>query len=262
VVTLALKLFLAPGFVVSVSLCARRFGSAIGGVVGGLPVIVGPILLVFTITHSRHFAAASARSSLLGLVSLSAFVLTYGRLCQTLGWRETLAAAFVAFFGVSAALSLITVGTVLAAAAAAASFVAVLTLLPDTDEAVLSFGPPAWDLPVRAIAAAAMVVALTGASSGLGAHLSGLLAPFPIITSLLAAFTHAQRGAAEAIRLLRGMLRGFFAFALFCATVALTLTHISPGASFGLATALALGLQIAVLTAHAATGRPAAADVP
>ena len=48
--TLALcKLLLAPAFVVVVSVLAQRYGPRIGGVLGGLPVVAGPILLVLAL---------------------------------------------------------------------------------------------------------------------------------------------------------------------------------------------------------------------
>ena len=90
---LALKLILAPAFVVGASLTARRFGPRIGGLVGGLPVVAGPILLVLAIVHDRDFAARSATTSLLGLVSLATFVVVYGsagrRRSPSLGWRSS-----------------------------------------------------------------------------------------------------------------------------------------------------------------------------
>ena len=76
---------------------------------------------------------------------------------------------------------------------------------------------------MRGIAAAVMVVAITELSSSLGSQLSGLIAPFPVITSVLAAFTHAQRGAGEATVLLRGMLGGFLVYALLVFAFALAL---------------------------------------
>ena len=48
---LALRILLAPCFVVVASLVARRFGARISGVVAGLPVIAGPILLVLELEH-------------------------------------------------------------------------------------------------------------------------------------------------------------------------------------------------------------------
>ena len=55
---LALRIFLAPCFVVAVSLVGRRFGVRVGGVVAGLPVIAGPqFLLVLALEHGRRSRA-------------------------------------------------------------------------------------------------------------------------------------------------------------------------------------------------------------
>jgi len=117
--------------------------------------------------------------------------------------------------------------------------------------------PPAWDLPLRAVCALALVLTLTAVAGWLGPQLSGLLAPFPII----ATFTHAQRGPDELLRLLRGMVTGFGAFALFCFVLAISLRHLDTGAAFALATGLALLTQALVLTLmrgdDATAGRPA-----
>jgi hypothetical protein len=101
-----------------------------------------------------------------------------------------------------------------------------------------------------------MVLAITAASAGLGPRLSGLLAPAPIITTVLAAFTHAQLGTDAVLRLLRGMLIGFFAFALFCWTVALALPHASIAAAFLLATVVAVLTQAAILGGEVVGSRP------
>ena len=59
----------------------------------------------------------------------------------------------------------------------------------------------------------------------------------------MAAFTHAQRGAPDAIRLLRGMLLGFFAFALFSVTAAAVAVR-----PLGVAGGFALAAAVAALT--------------
>ena len=76
---------------------------------------------------------------------------------------------------------------------------------------------------MRAGCALALVLTLTAVAGWLGPQLSGLLAPFPIIATVLATFTHAQRGPHEAQRLLRWLLGGYGAFALFCFTLAVSL---------------------------------------
>ena len=98
----------------------------------------------------------------------------------------------------------------------------------------------------------ALVLTLTAISGWLGPQLSGLLAPFPIIATVLATFTHTQRGSDEALRLLRGMVTGYGAFVLFCFTLAVSLRGLGTALAFILATALALGLQALViyLTRH------------
>ncbi len=107
---------------------------------------------------------------------------------------------------------------------------------------------PSWDLPLRAGCALVLVLTLTAIAGWLGPRLSGLLAPFPIIATVLATFTHAQRGTAEALRLLRGMVAGFGAFALFCFTLAVSLRGLGTGAAFALATGIALGTQALVFS--------------
>ena len=77
---IATKIMLAPSFVVGASLIARRFGVRVGGLVGALPVVAGPILLVYAFAHGRVFAADAAAGTLLGLVSLTTFVVVYAHL--------------------------------------------------------------------------------------------------------------------------------------------------------------------------------------
>ena len=85
---------------------------------------------------------------------------------------------------------------------------------------------------------------LTGLAERLGATLSGLLNAFPVLTTIIAAFTHAQRGRAAVVAFLNGFLRAVVGFALFCVALALALTQL------GLARALVLALAVQ-LTAHA-----------
>jgi hypothetical protein len=241
VAVIALKLLLAPSFVVGASLTARRFGPRVGGLVGGLPVVAGPILLVIAIVHGEDFGADASAASLVGLVSLTAFVATYAELCRAgVRWPVALVAGWAAFLGTTAVASAFELSPAVALALAFGAFGAALALVhPPGPATARPVAPPAWDLPVRAACAAAMVLVLTAASAGLGAHVSGLLAPFPIITSVLAAFTHAQRGAPDAIRLLRGMLVGFFAFALFSFTAAVAVRPLGVAGGFALATLVA-----------------------
>ena len=114
---------------------------------------------------------------------------------------------------------------------------------------------PRHDLALRAGCTAALVLVLTALAEPLGARLAGMLAAFPVLASVLAAFTHAQAGAGPAADFLRGLTRGLMSFALFCFVVAVMLPSSGLAASFTTAT-------LAALSAHAAghlvsAGRPA-----
>jgi hypothetical protein len=247
----ALKILLAPTLVVVASVCARRFGAFVGGLATGLPVVAGPILLALALSHGSEFGAEAARASVLGLISLTGFALAYGFACRKLSWQLALPLGWAVFLSLTAGLNGVLVDTSVALVLATSAFVLTLAALPSSAVQEGPCAPPSWDLPVRATAAAAMVVVITGASSTLGSHLSGLLAPFPIAVSVLAAFTHAQGGPEQITKLLRGFVLGLFAFAVFCAGVATLLTTTSTAAAFALASALALSAQALVLLATA-----------
>jgi len=263
VTQLLVKLLLAPSFVVGASLAARRFGPRVGGLVAGLPVVAGPIVLSYALAHGRGFAAGAAGGTLLGLVSLSCFVTVYGRLSRSLAWGACMVSGWLAFAVATALFSAFAIPAGVALVLAALAIAAGLAWLPHPRAPQSApTVPPSWDLPLRAGCALALVLTLTAIASWLGPQLSGLLAPFPIIATVLSTFTHAQRGSDEAVRLLRGMLTGYGAFALFFFTLAVSLRSLGTGPAFALATAIALGTQGLVLSRFAQREPAGAAIAP
>lgn len=258
---LAIKLLLAPSFVVGASLAARRFGPRIGGLIAGLPVVAGPILLVYALEHGRMFAAGAAAGTLLGLVSLIAFVVVYARLAGLVFWGASMLAGWLAFALGTLVFSAFSISAGVALGVAAIGLLTGLAALPRPNFQPRNYpSPPTWDLPVRAACALVLVLTLTAVAGWLGPQLSGLLAPFPIIATVLSTFTHAQRGTDELLRLLRGLISGFVAFALFCFTLAVSLPHLHTASAFALATAVALLTQGATLLL--ARGERAPAPLP
>lgn len=94
---LVAKILLAPLCVVAVSLAGRRWGVAVAGVLGGLPVVAGPILLVETLLHGRDFGSDAAAGTLLGLAALTAFVVVYGRAAAAVGPIPSVLRGWTAF---------------------------------------------------------------------------------------------------------------------------------------------------------------------
>jgi hypothetical protein len=175
---LAVKLLLAPSFVVGASLTARRFGPRIGGLIAGLPVVAGPILLVYALTHGSRFAAGAAAGTLLGLISLIAFVVVYARLAARISWIASLLAGWAVFAAATAIFSTVSIPAGAALALALAAIALGLAALPAGPRSRRTHPPaPAWDLPLRAACALALVLTLTAVAGWLGPRLSGLLAP-------------------------------------------------------------------------------------
>lgn len=230
---LVAKILLAPLCVVAVSLAGRRWGVAVAGVLGGLPVVAGPILLVVTLLHGRDFGAEAAAGTLLALAALTTFVVVYGRVAATAGPLASVLCGWAAFLLGVAVLSLAEPPPALSLVFVAACFALGLRLLPPSPSSPPAAAtPPWWDLPARALAALGLVLALTAVSGALGPHLSGLLAPFPIITSVLAVFTHTHGGFAQVSVLLRNFLFGFHGFAAFCFVLAISLPELTIAAAF------------------------------
>lgn len=247
--TLLAKILLAPMFVIAASLAVRRYGAMIGGLVGGLPVVAGPILLVFALDHGAAFAAGAASGTLLGLVSLLTFILVYTYLAGHMRWVTSLLLGWGAFFAMTGALSTLTLDPDSALAVVVAAIVLTLLCLPQTQREKSGVARlPAWDLPLRGLSALTLVLALTAVAGQLGAKLSGLLAPFPVITSVLAVFTHAQDGERELCLIMRGLVVGLVAYALFCFVLAVSLETLGIAEGFLLATLAALATQAVALT--------------
>jgi hypothetical protein len=197
---------------------------------------------------------------LLGLVSLIGFVVVYARLAGRRSWLVSLLAGWLAFALGTLVFSAVSLPAGAALGVAAGGMLAGLVLLPRPGGEQRSHrAPPGWDLPMRAACALALVLTLTAVAGWLGPQLSGLLAPFPIIATVLATFTHTQRGTDDLLRLLRGMLSGFGAFALFFFTLAVSLRSLDTAAAFALASALALLAQAGAFVL--APGEPAAAAI-
>ncbi len=255
---LTLKLLLTPCLITLVSLIERRWGTDVSGWFMGFPFISAPISIIVAIQYGPGFAARSAVGTLGGLTSVCAFCLVYTLAALKFNWPACLAAAMSAFLLVTASWSAarLPLGPTLAIDAVA--LLVVLGVMPRR----ASLGNqtrllPKWELPLRMVLAAAFVWLLSTTADLLGPSLSGLLAPFPVITSVIAPFTHRRFGAAAVTQLLHGIVLGLFSFATFYIVLVSLLPNLPlpwPYVAATAASALFHGLALRLLLLRPAGG--------
>lgn len=237
---LLLKLLLVPALVLGVTLAGRRWGPETAGWLSAFPILSGPILLILALEHGAGFAATAAQFTLLAVLAILIFSVAYAWIAQRRGWPDSLLIALCCY-----ALAVIGLRRIeMPLPSAFATVIAALLLAPFAFPAV-----PRWisnrtankeHLALRVGSAALLVLLVTFGAQLLGPRWSGLLAMFPVMSSVLVAFSHQESGAGYAVRMLRGMLQGYFSFACFCAVLAFALPELGIARSFIAALAVAV----------------------
>lgn len=258
-VTLLLRLAITPALIGGASVAARRWGASVGGWIVALPLTSGPVLFFLALDHGPDFAASAAVGSLAGIAGMTAFSLAYTWSGDRGGWQVALVAASGAYAAASLVLQPLLGGPVaiLLILVLVGLWVS-LRILPEAFRSQASIAMPWWDLPARMIAATLVVLVLTTTAPALGAHLSGLLATFPVFASVLTVFTHHHEGHVQAVQVLRGLLVGLFGTAAFFAILIVFLGGAGVLLAFAAALATALAIQgIVVRVALLAAREPA-----
>lgn len=242
-VTLALKLFLVPSLMYLITLAGRRWGPAVAGWLSAFPVVAGPILLTIALEHGPGFAATAAEGTLAAVIATLVFCLAYAWSSGRWGVAGSFAFSFPPYALAVTGLNAVHPPLAAGFGVVIAGLCVAPWLFPKV-EAPAAAAKPANDMVWRMLAASALVLAVTFSAAQLGPRLSGILAMFPVMGSVLTGFTHAQQGRAQTVALLRGMVLGYFAFAVFCFTVASLLSKASLISAFGAAFICALIVQL------------------
>ena len=244
---LALKLFLAPMLIGFVSIAGRRWGPTVGGWLVSLPLTSAPVILFLAIDQGTAFASSAAQNTLMGIMSVASFCLVYYWFSFRFGWQLSMLAGWIAFFALTFIEESVILSLFFSLAIVTVFLIVVLTLMPKSQSKDLAIIPPRWDTPLRMLVATGFVLGLTGAASILGPQLSGLLAPFPMFTTILAVFTHHFQGADFTRRLLRAVVTGSFTFVTFFLVISLLVNRWGIAVAFGLALLAALAIHSASL---------------
>ncbi|WP_019988115.1 hypothetical protein [Rudanella lutea] len=230
-----LKITLMPSIIALVTLVARRWGNRIGGLIGSMPWIAGPILFFFILEQGKAFGVQSIEGVLIGVLSLLGFCYTYTALSKRLPWFPTLLGAYVPYAATVLLFSYLRPGLWPCYLLILGGVFVTLRYFPKpTTEPVKPRRLP-FEIPIRMVVATVFVVLITHLAEVLGPTWSGILTPFPIMTSILAIFSHTLQGSNAAIHTLRGLVIGLFGFSTFLFLQAFLLPHFSVAVSFGLA---------------------------
>jgi hypothetical protein len=244
---LALKLFLAPILIGFVSIAGRRWGPTVGGWLVSLPLTSAPVILFLAIEQGTAFASSAAQNTLMGIMSVASFCLVYYWFSFRFGWPISMLAGWIVFFALTFIEESVILPVLISFSVVLVFLIVVLIIMPVSQSKDLAITPPRWDTPLRMLVATAFVLGLTGAASILGPKLSGLLAPFPMFTTILAVFTHHFQGADFTRRLLRAVVAGSFTFVTFFLVISLLVNRWGIAVAFGLALLAALATHSALL---------------
>jgi hypothetical protein len=260
VIVLLLKLLLVPALIGAVTQAGQRWGPAVAGWLSGFPVVSAPVLLFLALEHGTDFTVQAATGTLSAVAVILVFGLSYAWTALRLPWLPALVTALLCYGLVVLLVDWLAPSLAAAAVLSSLALLAAPQLFPRPPALPANAAPRGTQLWLRMAAGALLVLLVTGFAARLGPRLSGMLAMFPVMASVLAAFSHRQSGAGFAILLLRGTVYGYYAFALFCLVLALALPRLGLAWGFGLALGGAglvqAGSRLLLAAAH---GRPQAA---
>lgn len=270
------KLAIVPLLVVTVSAVGRRLGPRAAGLLVGLPLATAPVVFFLTLSHGPGFGLPLVQGVLRGLIATEAFAVFYAAAARGRGFGSSLLIGLTGFAVVAAGMSalssrltggwlIFTAGCVVAMALGMVRHFANGARTPSPGLGVPA--PFGWrtEMAWRAGLATAMFATITLVADHAGPSVGGLLAPFPVVTAVMAVFTQRGQGARDTLALLAGMVRGTFSFWAFFAALALTL----PALGIVLGTCIACGVALAwqgllepVLKAGRSDGDAAGANRP
>ena len=241
--TLWIKLIMMPIVIGGVTLASKKWGNLVGGMIASLPWIAAPIMLFFTLEQGIDFAVSSVKGIMIGTIGVLTFCFAYIYSAIRFRWYISIFCAYLTFLFTTFLLNVVQSYMNLNAwfALTIALSLIGLYIFPKLPKQGILNQTLKYDIYLRMIIITAFVILITFLAKILGPTWSGILTPFPIITAILAAFTHYTQGAYGTSITLRGMLAGYIGFATFLFLQAILLPH------FPIAVSFAVGFLVNVL---------------
>lgn len=245
----AFRLLATGGIVLGITYAVGRLGPTAGGMLAGLPIIVGPGLVFLAVDESPAFLAETATFALLSLSATQAFMLSYLTAARRLSVAPAVLLATLAWFVSAAILADLATGpwfalALFATAASTSRFIGKRLRVPNL---AVKSRDTLTALILRAVLAGLLVGGITALSSWLGPQYSGLLIAYPVGSTVIAASIHLRYGASKVVDTLYAVALGSISIAAFCFAVALSAESLGSAGALGLGFAASFLLTIGLL---------------
>lgn len=204
---LALKLALSPALVGGATWVQQRWGHAIGGRIIGLPLTTGPFLLIVGLQEGRSYAATAAHGIVAGQLALALFTYSYALAATRMSWWQSLGIATSIQVVTTLLLTHATPSLVALIPLNLAVILLSLFLWPQGTGQIERVAHPSWELPARILTAVAIIMTLSGFATLLGPTMAGALSTYPVIISVLGAFTQRRYGPQGTVNTLHGLMQ-------------------------------------------------------
>lgn len=251
-----LKIMLPPILVALVSLVQRRWGPTIGGLLMGLPWMTGPVTFFLGVDRGDAFVAGAAHGVVTGVYGIATFMLLWGLMTRRGPWWVALPLASLGFAATTLTLRGVDVPLWLYGLGGASALLAARALIAKPTQPAPMVKLPAWDIPARMVTTLALVACIMTLAEKLGPALSGTLATFPVILTVIASFTHQQGGGSAVVPVLKGIAPSLVAFTAFFVVVGYTVQSLGLVQAFALAAATALSVSGTFLIATRRASNP------
>ena len=212
------------------------------GLLGGFPVVAGPIVTILAMEQGQVFGAQASIATISSVAGVAIFALAYSWVGLRAQWWWALLAATCAWCAGALALSCLPPRIEWALLVAVTSLAITPYLLPPVAPQPVSAGGM-HDLPYRMLTGALLTLVVTTVAASVGAAWSGLLSVFPVLGSVLAVFMHRAQGPAHVVLMYKGLLRGLFSLVAYFVTLALVWTRVDFWTGCALALCSSLAMQ-------------------
>lgn len=251
------RAFATAGVVVGVTLLVGRLGARVGGIVAGLPIVVGPGVFFLLRQEGADFVVTTLAPAIYAIAAGVVYAWVFARLAPRHGpWVCLLA-------GVLAWLIVVLLFAQLPQYLPLAVLVFVLTVVI----AARVGDPPGLRDDVPTAARRPLDLVLRGACAGLAVGLVGLIAPhagpllsgsllaFPVALTVISVTLHQRYGWHSAARALGTVRVAMLSIAAFALALDWLLPHLAPMPAFWLAILASLLPTSLMMVLHARTVR-------